>query len=114
MGEKITLMEVRDDMLSCRGSDPDYANEIQQCTLARWVDALDAHLTRQAQAVDVGAEDRFEQYVKTLIDKAPDVQKLGERLAHWLDDDQFNNIEPILLGIARQLAALPNANGKEG
>lgn len=58
-----------------------------------------------AQAVDVATEDRFEQYVKTLIDSAPDVKKLGERLTHLLDDDQFNNIEPTLLGIAAALAA---------
>lgn len=57
------------------------------------------------RVADASAEDRFEQYVKTLIDHAPDVQKLGERLAHLLDDDQFNNIEPTLLGIAAALAA---------
>lgn len=55
----------------------------------------------------VDDEDRFEQYVATLIATNPDVRKLGERLADWLDDDRFNTINPILLGIAQRLAALP-------
>ncbi|MDE3021641.1 MAG: hypothetical protein KGI54_07250 [Pseudomonadota bacterium] len=52
----------------------------------------------------VSDEDRFEQYVATLIEKDPDIRDLGERLGRWLDDDQFNNIEPILLGIAARHA----------
>lgn len=114
MGEKMSLQQVRDAMLEEKAWARGTGWPMAAGTLQRWANAIDAHLTQPAQAVDVGAEDRFEQYVKTLIDKAPDVQRLGERLANWLDDDQFNNIEPILLGIARQLAALPNANGKEG
>lgn len=35
------------------------------------------------------------------------LQKLGSRLADLLDDDQFNNIEPWLSAIAKQLAASP-------
>lgn len=54
------------------------------------------------------AEDRFEQYVATLIDKNPDVRRLGERLAYWLDEDRFNTVNPILLGICERLAAHPS------
>lgn len=66
---------------------------------------MNAPIKDGGRVVDESADDRFEQYVRTLIDNAPDVKKLGECLANWLDDDKFNNIEPTLLGIARALAA---------
>jgi len=45
---------------------------------------------------------------ETLIAKAPDVLKrLGERLTHLLDDDNWNNIEPMLLTLAKICAATP-------
>lgn len=68
--------------------------------------ADDPPAERMQEKAEPVAEERFEQYVATLIAKAPDVQKLGERLAHLLDDDQFNGVEPILLGIAKELDQL--------
>jgi hypothetical protein len=59
--------------------------------------------TGEAVARHKSSETTFEEYVATLIDKNPDVQKLGERLADWLDEDRFNSVEPILLGIAQKL-----------
>jgi hypothetical protein len=64
---------------------------------------------RSGEAVD--ADDQFEAYCATLIDKNPDVQRLGERLGELLDAEDFNAIEPTLLGIAERLAPRNESSG---
>lgn len=51
MSEKMTLEKVR-DVLRNAGRYDLYGTDLQACDLA---DAIDAHLTQPAQAVDVGA-----------------------------------------------------------
>lgn len=40
----MTLAELRDDIAGCRGTDPDYINEVSTCTFHGWLRTLDAHL----------------------------------------------------------------------
>lgn len=59
------------------------------------------------------ADIMFEEYVSSLIDNNPSIAELGYYLALILDEDQFNKLEPMLLGIARQMNdTLPVIRGK--
>ena len=59
---------------------------------------------REAEPV-ASAEKQFEDYVQSLIAKNPDIREIGERLSRLLDEDDFNTIEPMLLGLAQQREA---------
>ena len=93
MGERMTLTAVRDALLEekawARGIDwPMAAHKLQQ-----WADAIDAHLTQPAQAVDV-------EKVREVIAELREADSPSPlRFREWAD---------------KLTAALPNANGKEG
>ena len=54
MGEKMSLQQVRDAMLEEKAWARGTGWPMAAGTLQRWADAIDAHLTQPAQAVDVG------------------------------------------------------------
>ena len=89
MGEKMSLQAVCD---SIRYAYHDGGN-VDFSDLRRWVDAIDAHLTQPAQAVDVGAiREVIAELSNPSVLHAPYVTRCADKLT----------------------AALPNANGKEG
>ena len=58
------------------------------------------------KAAESRATDDFEHYVRNAIDNAPEpLRRLGEYLTDVLDEDQWAHADPILLGVAVEIAA---------
>lgn len=53
---------------------------------------------------DVTPEEIAEQFIAVAIDRAPEpLQRLGRLLTEILDADDFNAVEPLLLGLAKEI-----------
>ena len=105
MGEKMSLQQVRDAMLEEKAWARGTGWPMAAGTLQRWANAIDAHLTQPAQAVDgwqptdddVQAWRGRHNISLSLYDCRSAIE--DARIMHHFD------VRP---------AALPNANGKEG
>ena len=111
MGEKMTLEQVRDAMIEEKAWARGAGWPMAAGTLQRWADAIDAHLTQPAQAVDVDS---------IVIGAAEAYLRVSR--SGGMPKDQYEKIIGAIRDMARLKyfrlamaeAAIPNANGKEG
>ncbi len=84
-------------VLADKGTGYDISNGVLEALRSVWPSR-----TPQASRDNaVSAEDRFEHYVQSAIDNAPDpLRRLGEYLTRVLDEDQWPTAERLLLALA--------------
>ena len=97
MGEKMSLEQVKAEMWEHMGHGFPRAEDDD---MQRWIDALDAHLTRPAQAVDVP------------FPPLPNGLVIHPQLGPLFDRMQMHSYALQMTDSATR--ALRNANGKEG